>query len=143
MKIKAITVSVAAICASLFALQCLGQNSNVVADEVHKAASESLKTYRLHGLAGLKGSVAECWIQPRDFCLYLDVAAQRIAATQARRDTPVDKYFFTSASLERALAWLSLNARSPVSNVQYLYAVEQMMDIVLSAQQEKAIYTGQ
>ncbi|MGD9760037.1 MAG: hypothetical protein AB7U71_21255 [Comamonas sp.] len=143
MRTKAIAVGVAAICASSFALECFGQNSNVVADEVNKAASESLKTYRLHGLAGLKESVAECWLQPRDFCLYLDVAAQRIAATRARRDTALDMYFFTSASLERAHAWLSPNARGPVSNIQYLYAVEQIMDSILSAQQEKVIYSGQ
>ncbi|AIJ48441.1 hypothetical protein O987_21765 [Comamonas testosteroni TK102] len=52
-------------------------------------------------------------------------------------------YFFTSASLERAHAWLSPNARGPVSNIQYLYAVEQIMDSILSAQQEKVIYSGQ
>ncbi|MFN3731956.1 hypothetical protein [Comamonas testosteroni] len=143
MKTRAIGVGVAAICATSFAIECFGQNSNVVASEVNKAASESLKNYRRHGIAGMKGAVSECWLQPRDFCLYLDVASQRIAATANRSGTAVDKYFFTSAALERAHAWLSPNARGPVSNVQYLYAVEQMMDSVLSAQQEKVIYSGQ
>ena len=143
MRTRAIAVGAAAICACVFPLECFGQTTSVVASEVNKAASESLKTYRLHGLAGLKESVAECWLQPRDFCLYLDVAAQRIAATRDRRDTALDKYFFTSASMERAHAWLSPNARGPVSNVQYLYAVEQMMDSILSSQQEKVIYSGQ
>ncbi|WEE79730.1 hypothetical protein LZ683_10385 [Comamonas testosteroni] len=143
MRTKAISVGVAAICASSFALECFGGNSNVVASEVNKAASESLKTYRRHGIAGMKGAVSECWVHPRDFCLYLDVASQRIAASANRSGTAVDKYFFTSAALPRAHAWLSLNARGPVSNVQYLYAVEQMMDIVLSTQQEKAIYSDQ
>ncbi|WP_230847802.1 hypothetical protein [Comamonas testosteroni] len=143
MRTKAIAVGVAAICASSFALECFGQNSNVVAGEVNKAASESLKTYRRHGVAGMKGAVSGCWLHPRDFCLYLDVASQRIAATANRSGTAVDKYFFTSVALERAHGWLSLSARSPKANVQYLQAVEQMMDSILTSQQEKMSRTGQ
>lgn len=137
MRFKAIAVGIASICATSFALDCFGQNTNVVAAQVNKAASESLNTYREHGIAGLKGAVSECWRQPRDFCLYLDVASQRIAANANRSGTAVDKYFYTSAALERAHGWLSLNARSPKANVQYLQAVEQMMGSLLSAHQEK------
>lgn len=140
MRLRAIAVGVASICAASFALECLGQNSNVVASEVNKAASESLNTYRSHGMAGLKGAVSDCWRKPRDFCLYLDVASQRIAANANRTGTAVDKYFYTSASLDRAHAWLSLSARSPKANVQYLQAVEQVMDSVLHTQQEKMTY---
>ncbi|WP_253279264.1 hypothetical protein [Comamonas testosteroni] len=140
MKFRAIAVVIAAICATSLALECFGQSSNVVASEVNKAASESLKTYRSHGMAGLKGAVSDCWQQPRDYCLYLDVASQRIAANANRSGTAVDKYFYTSTSLERAHAWLSLSARSPKANVQYLQAVEQVMDSVLHTQQEKMAY---
>ncbi len=143
MKTKAIGVGVAAICATSFAIECFGQNSNVVANEVNKAALESLKTYRRHGVAGMKGAVSECWLQPRDFCLYLDVASQRIAANANRSGTAVDKYFYTSAALARAHGWLSLSARSPMANVQYLQAVEQVMDSLLSTHQEKMSYSGQ
>jgi hypothetical protein len=143
MKTRAIAVGVAAICASSFALECFGESSNVVASEVNKAAAESLKTYRRHGVAGMKGAVSECWVHPRDYCLYLDVASQRIAATANRSGTAVDKYFFTSIAQERAHGWLSLSARSSRANVQYLQAVEQMMDSVLTSQQEKMSRTGQ
>lgn len=136
-------MGVAGICAASFALECFGQNSNVVAGEVNKAALESLKTYRRHGVAGLKGAVSECWLQPRDFCLYLDVASQQIVATASRSGTAVDKYFFTSAALDRAHGWLSLSARSPKANVQYLQAVEIMMDSVLTSQQERMSRTAQ
>ncbi|MPS93106.1 MAG: hypothetical protein E2583_05340 [Comamonas sp.] len=88
-------------------------------------------------MAGLKGIVSECWRQPRDFCLYLDVAAQRIAANANRSGTAVDKYFYTSAALERSHGWLSQSARSPAANVQYLQAVEQVMDSLLRSHQEK------
>ncbi|GEQ77468.1 hypothetical protein CTTA_4473 [Comamonas testosteroni] len=94
-------------------------------------------------MAGLKGTVSECWQQPRDFCLYLDVASQRIAATANRSGTAVDKYFFTSTAMERAHGWLSLNTRSVKANVQYLQAVEQIMDSLLSSHQEKMIHSGQ
>ncbi|KWT64789.1 hypothetical protein APV28_5024 [Comamonas testosteroni] len=46
-------------------------------------------------------------------------------------------------ALERAHGWLSLSARSPKANVQYLQAVEQMMDSILTSQQEKMSRTGQ
>lgn len=143
MRTKAIAVVIAAICATSLALDCFGQNSNVIASEVNRAASESLKIYRRHGMAGLKGAVLECWQQPRDFCLYLDVASQRIAATANRSGTAVDKYFFTSTAMERAHGWLSLNTRSAKANVQYLQAVEQIMDSLLSSHQEKMIHSGQ
>jgi len=130
-------------CAASFALDCFGQNTNVVASEVNKAASESLKTYRGHGVAGLQGAVVECWLQPRDFCLYLDVASQRIVATANRSGTAVDKYFYRSKCLDRAHGWLSLSARSSKANVQYLQAVEQMMESILTSQQEKMSRTSQ
>ncbi|WP_230630446.1 hypothetical protein [Comamonas testosteroni] len=143
MKFRAIAVGIAAICTTSFALECFGQSSNAVASEVNKAASESLRIYRSHGMAGLKRAVSECWRQPRDFCLYLDVASQRIAANANRSGTAVDKYFYKSASLERAHAWLSLSARSPTANVQYLQAVEQVMDSLLRTQQEKMTFRVQ
>ncbi|MEB5964549.1 MULTISPECIES: hypothetical protein [Comamonas] len=137
MRFKAFAVSIASMCAASLALQCFGQNANVVATEVNRAASEALKINREHGMAGLKGIVSECWRQPRDFCLYLDVAAQRIAANANRSGTAVDKYFYTSAALERSHGWLSQSARSPAANVQYLQAVEQVMDSLLRSHQEK------
>ena len=143
MRTRAIAVGAAAICACVFPLECFGQTTSVVASEVNKAAAESLKTYRKHGVAGMKGAVSECWLQPRDFCLYLDVASQRIAATANRSGTAVDKYFFTSAASERAHGWLSLSARSPKANVQYLQAVEQIMESILTSQQEKMSRTTQ
>lgn len=143
MSIRAIAAGLVSIFACLFALECFGKSSNPTSVDAKKAVAESLKIYRKQGVEGLKNAVAECWAQPRRYCLYLDIASQRIAIAATRRGIALDEYFYQSAVSERAHVWLSPNARRNASNFQYLRAVEQLIDTLLSPHLQKMIHRSQ
>ncbi|KOC21165.1 hypothetical protein GL58_10760 [Comamonas testosteroni] len=139
MRTKAIAFLLASIAFSAMSEKAIAHNASVVAAEVKKAASDALQVHQKRGVSGLKNAVSECWMVPRDYCLYLDSASRRIAVGATYAGIVLDEYFYTASVSKRGHAWLSSNGRGQVANDQYLQTVDQMMVRALVIQRDKMI----